>query len=184
LIVGGGGVMPPRFFTRTTQNYMFRIHSLRSGKVRGDIFRQTINTETVMADPIKLTGEFYADYGTQQVTASFKKREFVIITRDNPQYPQYVKMQFVQDKTSLLDSIGKGDEVEVNIDFSGKPAMKDGKEVVYTNINCWKIKVLNKAEPAIDGAAIEGFTTAPATPLPAAADIPTALPTDDDDLLF
>ena len=132
---------------------------------------------------IKLVGELYDDYGIAQVTASFKKREFVVITRDNPQYPQYIKMQLVQDKVTLLDGVGKGDEVEVSIDFSGKPSTKDGKEVVYTNINCWKIKVLTKAVPTSDGQAPEGFYTAGTTP-PASVAPPVPGVIEDDDLPF
>ena len=33
----------------------------------------------------------------QQVTASFKKREFVVEFAENPQYPEFVKFELIQD---------------------------------------------------------------------------------------
>ena len=38
---------------------------------------------------------------TQQVSATFKKRELVVTTDE--QYPQHIIMDFVQDKTDILD---------------------------------------------------------------------------------
>ncbi len=35
---------------------------------------------------------------TQQISASFKKREFVVEYSENPQYPEFVKFELIQDK--------------------------------------------------------------------------------------
>ena len=47
----------------------------------------------------------------------YKKREFVITT--NEQYPQDVKLECIKDKTSLLDGLSEGDDVEVSFNVRG-----------------------------------------------------------------
>ena len=57
---------------------------------------------------------------TQQVTDSFKKREFVIEYAENPQYPEFVKFESIQDKCGLLDAYKPGDEIEVYFNLKGR----------------------------------------------------------------
>jgi hypothetical protein len=47
------------------------------------------------------------------VSEKFKKREVVIEYAENPSYPEYVKLEAVQDKVNLLDAVKVGDQVEV-----------------------------------------------------------------------
>jgi len=48
-----------------------------------------------------------------QITQSFKKREFVIQFADNPEYPEVIKFELIQDKCSLLEGLVKGQEIDV-----------------------------------------------------------------------
>ena len=48
------------------------------------------------------------------VTESFKKRELVVEYAENPQYPEFVKFEAIQDKCALLDNLQVGAEVEVS----------------------------------------------------------------------
>ena len=48
----------------------------------------------------------------------FRKRELVITTDEK--YPQHIMIEFVQDKTDLLNSIKVGMNVKVNINVGGR----------------------------------------------------------------
>lgn len=75
----------------------------------------------------------------EQVSASFKKRELVVTTDE--QYPQSILVEFVQDKTSLLDTINVGDTVKVHINLGGREWVNPQGETKYFNsIKGWKIE--------------------------------------------
>ena len=93
---------------------------------------------------IKLIGE------TETVgsAGTFKKRLIVISTEE--QYPQHVPIDFVQDKTSVLDKYKVGEEVKVSVNVRGNEY--NGK--YYVSLNGWKIERLSQAPaipPATDG---------------------------------
>jgi translation initiation factor IF-3 len=77
----------------------------------------------------------------------FKKRDIVVTTEE--QYPQHISIQFVQDKTSLLDSFKPGDNVKVSINLRGREWVNPQGEAVYFNtIQGWKIEKLVPEAPA------------------------------------
>lgn len=65
--------------------------------------------------------------------SGFEKREMVVTTKET--YPQDIKIEFVKDKTALLDNLGIGQEVEVSINIRGNEY--NGK--YFVNIQGWKI---------------------------------------------
>jgi hypothetical protein len=54
------------------------------------------------------------------VTEAFRKRELVIEFAENPQYPEFVKFEAIQDRTALMDGVKVGDEVEVFFNLKGR----------------------------------------------------------------
>lgn len=56
---------------------------------------------------------------TQQISERFSKRE-VVITETVGQYPQHIPVEFANDKTSLLDDLGPGDQVTVSCYVNGR----------------------------------------------------------------
>jgi hypothetical protein len=85
--------------------------------------------------------------GTQQVSAKFKKREIVVTTEE--QYPQHLSIEFVQDKTDLLDSVQEGEKVSIGINLRGREWTSPQGEVKYFNtIQGWRIEKSNPAPPA------------------------------------
>jgi hypothetical protein len=81
---------------------------------------------------IKLIGK------TEEVGASFKKRDIVVTTEE--QYPQDISIQFVQDKCSLLDKFKVGESVSIGINLRGREWTSPQGEVKYFNtIQGWKI---------------------------------------------
>lgn len=77
----------------------------------------------------------------------FKKRDIVVTTEE--QYPQHISIQFVQEKTSLLDNFRPGDNVRVSINLRGREWVNPQGETVYFNtIQGWKIEKLVVESPS------------------------------------
>jgi hypothetical protein len=64
----------------------------------------------------------------------FTKRQLVIATEE--QYVQYIPIDFVKDKTSLLDGYKVGEKVNVSVNVRGSEY--NGK--YYVNLQGWKIR--------------------------------------------
>jgi len=89
---------------------------------------------------IKLIGE------TQSIGSNgFRKRELVVTTEE--QYPQHIMVEFVQDKTDLLDSYQVGQQIKVGINLRGREWINPQGEAKYFNsIQGWKIEIDPKSE--------------------------------------
>ncbi|MFT5753754.1 MAG: translation initiation factor IF-3, partial [Flavobacterium sp.] len=82
----------------------------------------------------------------QQVSATFKKRELVVTTDE--QYPQHIIMDFVQDKTDLLNQYNVGDEVKVSINVRGREWVSPQGETKYFNtLQGWRIEKTQAEAP-------------------------------------
>jgi len=91
---------------------------------------------------MEVTGKIKLIGAEQQVSASFKKRELVVATEE--QYPQFISINFVQDKTELLDRFAAGDEVKVSINLRGREWINPQGEAKYFNdIQGWRVEPLN-----------------------------------------
>jgi hypothetical protein len=76
----------------------------------------------------------------QQVTDTFKKREFVVEYAENPQYPEFLKFELIQDKCDILDDFSTGQEVEVHFNLKGRKWKNPKGEIVYFNtLQAWRI---------------------------------------------
>jgi uncharacterized protein Veg len=87
---------------------------------------------------IKVIGE------TQTFGANgFRKREIVVTTEE--QYPQHIMVEFVQDKTELLNSYQVGQQVKININLRGREWVNPQGETKYFNsIQGWRIEALQQ----------------------------------------
>ena len=75
---------------------------------------------------------------TQQVSATFKKREIVVSTDE--QYVQHILIEFNQDKCDLLDKFKVGQSVKVGINLRGREWVNPQGETKYFNsIQGWSI---------------------------------------------
>ena len=84
---------------------------------------------------------------TQEVSASFKKRELVVTTDE--QYPQHILIEFAQDKCSLLDNYQVGQNVKVSINLRGREWVNPQGETKYFNsIQGWRIEKVQAEAPA------------------------------------
>jgi len=87
---------------------------------------------------IKVIGE------TQTFGANgFRKREIVVTTEE--QYPQHIMIEFVQDKTDLLNSYQVGQQVKININLRGREWVNPQGETKYFNsIQGWRIEAVQQ----------------------------------------
>lgn len=85
---------------------------------------------------------------------NFTFRELVLTTQE--QYPQDILIQFVKDKTTLLNNFNVGDSVEVAINIRGKEwtDTKTGEVKYFNTIVGWKIQSLNTEEQETKSVAI------------------------------
>lgn len=104
----------------------------------------------------------------QQITGTFKKKELVVTTEE--QYPQLIMIEFVQDKTGLLDNFSEGDRVNVGINLRGREWTSPQGEVKYFNsLHGWRIE--KKGSEMVESSA----------PSSSSASMPPMPPMDDDE---
>ena len=106
-------------------------------------------------------------------TSSFRTREFVIETMET--YPQFVKFQSVQDKTSIIDKANIGDEIKVYFNIKGSKWEKEGKVNYITNLDAWRIEQVSNAgtdQTAIDSEYMEPLDNFSASSPEAIDDLP------------
>ena len=73
----------------------------------------------------------------------FRKREVVVTTEE--QYPQHIMVEFVQDKTDLLNSYQVGQSVKISINLRGREWVNPQGETKYFNsIQGWRIENLQQ----------------------------------------
>ncbi|WP_194766652.1 DUF3127 domain-containing protein [Tamlana sp. I1] len=85
---------------------------------------------------IKMVGETQS-FGSN----GFRKREVVVTTDE--QYPQHIMVEFVQDKTDLLNNYQVGQQVKVSINLRGREWVNPQGETKYFNsIQGWRIEAL------------------------------------------
>lgn len=124
----------------------------------------------------QLTGIVKVLNDTQQITDTFKKREFVV-TDNSSQYPQDILFQAVQANTDKLNDINVGDAITVSFNLRGREWTSPQGEVKYFNsLDAWNIVKQDQSS----GAAPQGGS-APSTP---SASPETQLEEGDDDLPF
>jgi single-strand DNA-binding protein len=108
---------------------------------------------------MKVTGKIHFVGALRTVSEKFKSKDVVIVTEDK--FPQYITIQFTQDKTELINPEDIGDQVEVSINLRGREWKSPTGEIKYFNtIEGWQIN------------AVEGAVSLKETPLDCSDDLP------------
>ena len=98
---------------------------------------------------LEVIGKLIEKGPTMQVSERFKKREFVLdITEEvnGNAYPNFAKLQAVQNRCELLDSYNEGDMVKVSFNIRGNKWEKDGKVNYITSLDAWRIERANAGD--------------------------------------
>jgi hypothetical protein len=113
---------------------------------------------------MEVTGKIKVISAEQQVSPTFRKKELVVTTDE--QYPQSIMIEFVQDKSDLLNNFSVGQDVKVSINLGGREWVNPQGETKYFNsIKGWRIeKVGDSVAPSAQAT----------PPMPAAAAFPPA----------
>ncbi len=97
---------------------------------------------------LEIIGTLIEKGATNQINDRFKKREFVLdITEQGSgsSYPNYAKLQAVQNRCEILDRFNIGDQIKVSFNLRGNKWEKDGRVNYITSLDAWRI------EPAVSG---------------------------------
>lgn len=117
----------------------------------------------------EITGQLHKKFETESKTATFQSREFVIYTPAE-QYPQYIKFQLTQSRTSLIDPFEEGTEIKVTFDLSGR----EWQGKYFTNLNAWRVEAAG---------GLDQSTSSPSA-IPSNNDIPFEINENFDDMPF
>ncbi len=93
---------------------------------------------------MEITGKLHRKFEIQKISEKFSKREFVILDDSKVDFPQYIKLELLNDKTNLLDGLKKNDVLKVTFNLNGREYTKDGKISYFNSLVVWKIE---KQEP-------------------------------------
>ena len=100
----------------------------------------------------EISGKVIEVTPVQQVTDTFRKREFVIEVIEQSgqrEFVDYVKFQCLQDKCELIDESYIGSEVRVSFNIKGNKWERDGKVSYFTNLDAWRIeRAGDKSDPS------------------------------------
>jgi len=96
---------------------------------------------------MKVEGRIKVIGQTKEIgSKGFKKRELVITIPDE-KYPQHILVEFIQDKTALLNDVIVGQKITVHININGREWINPQGEAKYFNaIQGWKIEVHPQSE--------------------------------------
>lgn len=94
---------------------------------------------------MELTGKIRLIEDTQTFKNDFKKRNLVLTTDEK--YPQHISIEFLKDKTDILDNFQLGDAIKVGINIRGNEWVnKDGVTKYFNSIVGWRIEKIQAAK--------------------------------------
>jgi len=96
-----------------------------------------------------ITGNIVEIFETQQITDSFKKREFVVEYSENPSYPEFIKFEIIQDRCALLDDYKPGDNVSVSFNLKGRKwTDPQGQTKYFNSLQAWRLEEVSSGSEA------------------------------------
>jgi hypothetical protein len=85
---------------------------------------------------MEVQGTIYKIGETETFDSGFSKR--LLVVESEGEYPQKIPMEFVKEKTSVLDAYSVGQKVKVSINLRGN----EYQEKFYLSAQAWKIEKL------------------------------------------
>ena len=88
---------------------------------------------------LKIEGIITKIKATEQLTETFKKREFILETEEK--YPQKIKFELTQNNTDLVNDIKKQVNAVVYFNVRGREYTDNQNQVKhFVSLNAWKIE--------------------------------------------
>ena len=95
---------------------------------------------------MEIVGKLIVKKDEQVISDKFTKRDFVIEFAENPQYPELISFQLIQDKTDLIDPFEVGQEITVGFNLKGRKwTNPKGEDVYFNTLQAWKIQPAGQA---------------------------------------
>ena len=93
---------------------------------------------------MEIKGKLFEVSNEEQITDTFKKREFILHDDSNPTYPEFIKFELMQDKVTLIDPFIVGDEINVHFNLRGRKYIhkEKNKTMYFGSNNAWKIEAV------------------------------------------
>ena len=89
---------------------------------------------------MEIKGKIKKILETVEISERFRKREFIIEYSNNPEYPQSIQFEMIQDRCEFLDQFKEGQQVEIFFDLRGREWTSPQGEIKYFNtLQAWKI---------------------------------------------
>ena len=89
---------------------------------------------------MEIKGKIKKILETIEISDRFRKREFIIEYSNNPEYPQVILFEMIQDRCEILDQFKEGQQVEIFFDLKGREWTSPQGEIRYFNkLQAWKI---------------------------------------------
>lgn len=89
-----------------------------------------------------LTGKLVEIFDTQQITDTFRKREFVVETVESGNgrdFVENIKFQATGNSCGILDNFSIGDTVKVTFNIRGRRNERNGVVNYFNNLDAWRI---------------------------------------------
>ena len=103
---------------------------------------------------MEVQGKLIEKYETSKINDSFRKREFVVEYVENPQYPELLKFDLIQDKCDLLEEFNVGESLKVEFNLKGRKwTDPSGNDKYFNTLQAWRLSTVNTAgsnsDPAV-----------------------------------
>ena len=95
---------------------------------------------------MKLSGKIIEIFPVNQVSAKFRKREFVIEKEESAGttvFTDYIKFQLVQDKCDIINESFLNENVKVWFNVKGNKWEREGRTNYFTNLDAWRIEKIS-----------------------------------------
>ena len=93
---------------------------------------------------MEIKGKLIKKEGVRIISDKFKNLRFVIETSGD--YPQTIQLELHQDNVNKIDEFNVGDDITCSIDLRGRKwTNKEGEDVYFNTIVCWKLDGVGQA---------------------------------------
>ena len=89
---------------------------------------------------MQIVGKIIQVGQTEQATEKLTKRELIVEYAENPQYPEELKFEAINDKCAIFDNLSAGQTVTVDFNLRGRKWVnKKGVAQWFNSLQAWKV---------------------------------------------
>ena len=97
---------------------------------------------------MEIKAKLLEKFDTVNVSDTFRKREFVVEYAENPQYPEYIKFELIQERCDQLDQYNIDQEINISFNLRGRKwTNPEGKVIYFNSLQAWKLDAVNNVAP-------------------------------------